>query len=83
MAPNIPKSFGAVKSKADQIKGDGMSLQKKINPKNSIPKISIPITSPGPRKRDVVDLTEEASKKHKLDGAPFAPHSISLSHLGH
>lgn len=76
MAPKIPKSFGVVKNRPDQTKGDGTHLEK------DTPKSSIPLSTSSLKRKDVVDLTDEASNKPKTDGSPFEPHSLALTHFG-
>lgn len=82
MASRIPKSFGVVKNKYDQAKGDGARPEKKVIPKNLASKVSIPTPTPVLKKKDVVDLTNDVSKKPKADGMPFETQSLTFNHFG-
>lgn len=60
MALKIPKSFGAVKSKSSQTKGEGTRPDKKVIPKNQLPKALVTLSSYVLKRKDVVDLIDEA-----------------------
>lgn len=82
MAPKILKSFSAIKSKSDQTKDARACLKKKINPKDPSSKTHIPLTTHVLKRKNVVDLTEDASKNPRIDGASFEPHLVALHHSG-
>lgn len=78
MAPKILKSFGAVKNdkSSKESKGDEARLQKVI------PKIPIPQPSPIPKRKEVMDLTDDTAKRQKREDAPSKNSTLALNHQG-